>query len=47
MTKPTDIVAPDVYGKIDGEDVTDAVMFKIYITYVETSCNLRKLPLFL
>ena len=35
MTKPTDIVAPDVYGKIDGEDVTDAVMFKIYITYLD------------
>lgn len=35
MTKPTGVVTPDVYGKIDGEDVTDSVMFKIYITYLD------------
>lgn len=35
VTKPVGVVATDVYGKIEGEDVTDAVMFKIYITYLD------------
>lgn len=35
VTKPVGVVTPDVYGKIEGEDVTDAVMFKIYITYLD------------
>lgn len=35
MTRPTGVVKPDAYGKIDGEDVTDAVMFKFFITYLD------------
>ena len=35
MNRPTGVVEPDAYGKIDGEDVTDSVMFKFFITYLD------------
>lgn len=35
MNRPVGVVQPDQYGKIDGEDVTDAIMFKFFITYLD------------
>lgn len=35
MNRPVGVVEPDAYGKIDGEDVTDAVLFKFFVTYVD------------
>lgn len=33
LDKPDDVVKPDRYGKIKGQDVEDGVMFEVYISY--------------